>query len=122
MTTLPTVNNSDVNAAPIHTSFHRILASGTIFNINANKTVATAHENMKFTDCSSTGDSGTSAFKILSPNDKRVVITRETSSKNPIATTSPREKNRCPRVSTQKLLSLRSNFQIVYSESCCSLR
>src|ERR1700676_297395 len=115
------VNSSEVNAAPIHTSRQRTLVSGTIFNISANKTVVTAQENTKFADCSSTADTGTAAFKYLSPTERSDVITRETSSKNPMATTSPREKNRCARASTQKLLLLRSTFQMMFSASCSSL-
>src|ERR1700730_9784123 len=116
MSTLPTVNRRDVTAAPIQTSRHGIVVSGISLNMRANSSVITIKENTKFIDSNTTSEIGSNVPTSFSAEEKEAVITSEVSNRNPVATTSRSEKNRCLRATLQKLFLL-CTFQIILSAS-----
>src|SRR5580704_1301413 len=117
MTDLPNVKRSDVTAAPIWTSRHRIEVAGMNLKISANRTVIMPKEKTKFKDPKRRTPIGSKLRANLSAAARKAVTTNEVSRRNPVATTSPIEKNRCLIVAAQKLFVLLSTFQIVLRAS-----
>jgi hypothetical protein len=122
MTILPKVKRSDVMAAPIRTSLHKMLVSGINLKISANRTAITPKEKTKWIDSKRIVEIRTKLLTNPAAADKTAVTTNDVSNRNPVATTRPSEKNRCLPVILQKLLVPRSTFQIVLSASWSSLK
>src|SRR5580704_1426634 len=93
MADLPNVKRSDVTAAPIWTSRHRIAVAGMNLKISANRMVIKPKEKTKFIDPKRRTPIGGKLLANLSAADKKAVTTNEASRRNPVATTRPREKS-----------------------------
>src|ERR1700730_6137950 len=117
MADLPNVKRSDVTAAPIWTSRHRIAVAGMNLKISANRMVIMPKEKTKFTDPNRRTPMGSKLLANLSAADKKAVTTNEVSRRNPVATTRPSQKNRCLIVAAQKLFVELSTPQIVLRAS-----
>src|SRR5580765_5022772 len=111
MITFPTVKRTDVTAAPIQTSRHGTVVSGTNLKISANKRVMVQNENTRFIDSKRTSDLGSELLMYFSAAERDAVTTRELSRRKPLAKTKTNDNNRCLIISLQKLLVLLSTFQ-----------
>src|SRR6202165_3136876 len=115
------MKSADVVMAPVSTSRHLILASGSTLKITPNKSVVTAKVMMRLTIyTTATVMSGKKWYSLSLSASTRPVMTSDTRSRKPSPTTTEKESTRFMSIFNQPFFGLGLRFQIILIESWIS--